>query len=117
MKEVSLVVLSKRAGLVRVGPMEVCYELLGMSELCCEDPRGLFVGAFVSGPVDQIEELAGPTSPINLGVEDFEDFVLRFAVNLDRWWRCLDASRDGVQSHRFQLRDLKYQMDGAHRVW
>ena len=59
------------------------YEFLGVSELCGKDPGGLLVSAFVASPVDQIEKLTGLMSPVNLGVKDFGDLVLQFAVNLN----------------------------------
>ena len=53
--------------------MEVRYEFLCVPELRGKYPRGLFVGAFISGPSDQVQELAGPTSPVDLRVENLRD--------------------------------------------
>ena len=69
----SLRELREGTGLVGVGPVEVRYELLCVSELRGQYPRGFFVGAFVSGPSDQVQELAGPMSPVDLRVENLRD--------------------------------------------
>ena len=112
----SLRELSEGAGLVGVGPVEVRYEFLGVSEFGGEDPRSFFVGAFVAGPADQVQKLAGPTSPVDLGVENLGDLVLWFTVDFDGWRRCLDTSGDGVRGSGLQLRDMKDRMDGTHGV-
>ena len=96
--------------------MEVRYEFLGVSKFGGEDPRSFLVGAFVTGPADQVQKLAGPTSPVDLGVEDLGDLVLRFTVDFDGRRRCLDASGDGVRCSGFQLRDVKDRMDGSHGI-
>ena len=112
----SLRELSEGAWLVGVGPVEVRYEFLCVPELRGKYPRGLFVGAFISGPSDQVQELAGPTSSVDLGVENLGDLVLWFAVNFNGRRRCLDTSGNGVRSSRLQLRDVKNRMDGTHGV-
>ena len=112
----SLRELSEGAGLVGVGPVEVRYEFLCVPELRGKYPRGLFVGAFISGPSDQVQELAGPTSPVDLGVENLGDLVLWFTVDFDGWRRCLDTSGDGVRSSGLQLRDMENRMNGTHGV-
>ena len=96
--------------------MEVRYEFLGVSKFGGEDPRSFLVGAFVAGPADQVQKLAGPTPPVDLGVEDLGDLVLRFSVDFDgrRW--CLDASGDGIRCSGFQLRDVENRMDGSHGI-
>ena len=112
----SLRELSEGAGLVGVGPVEVRHEFLGVSKFGGEDPRSFLVGAFVAGPADQVQKLAGPTSPVDLGVEDLGDLVLRFTVDFDGWRRRLNTSGDGVRSSGFQLRDVENWMDGTHGV-
>ena len=112
----SLGELSEGAGLVGVGPVEVRYEFLCVPELRGKYPRGLFVGAFISGPSDQVQELAGPTSPVDLRVENLGDLVLWFTVDFDGWRRCLDTSGDGVRSSGLQLRDMENRMNGTHGV-
>ena len=112
----SLRELSEGAGLVGVGPVEVRYEFLCVPELRGKYPRGLFVGAFISGPSDQVQELAGPTSPVDLRVENLGDLVLWFTVDFDGRRRCLDTSGDGVRSSGLQLRDMENRMNGTHGV-
>ena len=87
-----------------------------MSEFSGEDPQGFLVGAFVAGPADQVQESTGPTPPVDLGVENFRDLVLRFTVDFDGWRRRLNTSGDGVRSSGFQLRDVENWMDGTHGV-
>ena len=96
--------------------MKVRYELLSMSELRGEDPRGLFVGSFIASPTDQVEELTVPTTTVDLGVEDFGDFVLRFSVDFNRRRRWLNPAGDGVRSCGLELRDMEDRMDCAHGV-
>src|SRR6266705_2397620 len=53
---------------------------------------------------------------VNLGVKDLRDFVFRFTVNFDRWWRRLDAVWDGVGNGRLELGDMEDQVNGPHGV-
>ena len=106
----------QRPRLVRVGPMEVRHELLRVSELRSENPGRLLVRAFVARPSDQIEELTGATPSVYLGVQNLRDLILRFAVHLDRRWRRLSPTGNGVQSCGLQLRNVEDRVHGAHRV-
>ena len=96
--------------------MKVRNELLRVSEFRCEEPGGFLVRAFVSGPSDQIKELTTLASAVNLGVEDFGDFVLGFTVDFDGRRRSLDTSGDGVRSGWLELGDMENGVNGAHRV-
>ena len=68
-----------------------------MFKFCGRDPRGFFFGSFESSPFDEVLQLAFVSS-VELGVEDFRDFVFGFALNIDWRRRWLDAVGDGVQS-------------------
>ena len=108
--------LSEWTRFVGVGPVEVQYELLGVSKFGGEDPRGFLISAFIADPADQVQELTGPMPLVNLGVENFGDLVLRFTIDFDGQRRRLNTSRDGVRSSGFQLRDVENWMDGTHGV-
>ena len=93
--------------------MEVVEEFRRMFEFRRGNPRGLFVGAFVTEPPYEVQELAPPTF-VDLRVEDLRHLVLRFAVNLHGRRRRLYASRDGVGDRRLELRDVVDGVNSAH---
>ena len=53
---------------------------------------------------------------VNLGVEHFRDFMLKFSIDLYwRWWED-DTIRNGVQSYRLQHGDVEDRVDCSHSV-
>ena len=53
---------------------------------------------------------------IYLRVQDFQNLILMFTVNLNqRWWR-LYSIWDYVWYGGFELGDMEYRMDGVHGV-
>ena len=95
--------------------MEVQNEFLRIAEFRSKDPGGFFVSAFITGPTDQIQGFAAAPT-VDLGVENFGDFVLRLSIHKDRRWRRLDAPGDGVRSCGLELGDMEDGVDGAHGV-
>jgi len=63
--------------------MEIQDKFGRMSEFSCEYPRGFLVCAFVTHPPDQVQQFTGTTSVIDLGIQDFGDFELRFVIYHD----------------------------------
>ena len=53
---------------------------------------------------------------IQLGVENFSDFIFRFTIdfNWGRWW--LDAIQDDIGCGKLELRDMEDGMNCVHRV-
>ena len=83
--------LSERSRLVGVGQVEVRYKLLGVPKFSGKDPGHLLVGAFITGPADQVQESAGPMPLVNLRVEDFRDSSsLLTSMGGGGVWRCLE---------------------------
>ena len=86
----------KGARLVRVSLVEVRNELCSVFEFGGEDHLSLVTGALIAGPPDEIEERTCLAATVDLGVEDFGDLVLLFAVNLDWRWGCGDTLWNGA---------------------
>jgi hypothetical protein len=55
--------------------------------------------------------------PVGLGIKNFEDLVLGFAINFDWQWRRLGLLWNGVQDQRLEHRDMEDQVDCTHAVW
>jgi len=49
-----------------------------MSKLRSKDPGGFFISALIPCPMDEIQQLAGTMSVVNLGVKDFGDLKFQF---------------------------------------
>ena len=90
-----------RSRLVQVSEVKVVNQLRRMSELVSQQPGSLFVCTFVSGPTDEVQELAIPASTVDLRVEDFFNLILSFAVNVDQRWQSLYMIGDYVGCCRF----------------
>ena len=58
-------------------------EVRGVSELLSGEPGGFFISTFITSPADKVREFALAVF-VDLGVEDFTDFILKFALDLDR---------------------------------
>ena len=56
-------------GFVWIGLVEVRDEFGSVRELRCQEPRGLFISTFVTGPLNQVLELAFAPF-VYLGIED-----------------------------------------------
>jgi hypothetical protein len=54
---------------------------------------------------------------VDLGVKDFGDLILGFAINLDWRRRRLGPLQNGVQDQRLEHRDMKDRVDCTHAVW
>ena len=65
--------------------MEVGNEIFSMIKFNGGKPGKFFLGVFTTKPMDKIEKFARP-SAIDLGVEDFRDFIFEFALNFNWWW-------------------------------
>ena len=84
-------------GLVRIGLVEVGNEFGSVRELRCWEPRGFLICTFVTGPLNQVLELAF-ASLVYLGIEDPGYFVFRFPINDDRRIRGGVRTREGIWS-------------------
>ena len=80
--------------------MKVGNEIFSMVKFNGWKPGKFFVGVFITKPTDKIEKFAR-TSAINLGVEDFRDFVFEFPLNFNWWWRRLYTIWNFVRNCRF----------------
>ena len=72
-----------------------------MSELVSQQPRHFFICAFVSRPMDEVQEFAVLASMVDLQVKDLFDLILSFAVDVDWRWRSLYMIGDRVRCCRF----------------
>ena len=88
-----------------------------MSKFGGEYPRSLFVGAFITSPLDQVQEFASATPVVDLGVQNLGDLKLRFTIDNDQgqWW--LNLAGYGVRWCEFELRDVVDRVYGTHVVW
>ena len=68
-----------------------------MFEFHGRGPCGFFFSSFISSPLDEVLQLAFVLS-VELGDEEFRDLVFRFAIDIDRRQKWLDAVGDGVWS-------------------
>src|SRR5882724_3942669 len=96
--------------------MEIRDKFGRMSEFSCEYPRGLLVCAFVTHPPDQVQQFTGVMSVIDLGIEDFGDFKLRFVAYHDgrRWG--LDSIGDRVWVGGFQHGNMEHWVYSSEAV-
>jgi len=53
---------------------------------------------------------------VDFRVEDFGYFVLRFAINFNWWWGCLDLVWIGVESCRLEHRNIEDRVDCMHAI-
>ena len=98
--------------LVRVGAVEGVKEIGSVGEFGGGEPGGFFISAFVASPSDEVLELAS-ASFVDLGIKDFADFKLEFAVNFDRRRRSWDATRDFTGSVELEHGDVEDGVDCA----
>ena len=77
--------------------MEFHNKFGSMSEFGSEYPRGFFVCAFVACPTDKVQQFAGTSTVVDLGVKYLGDLEFRFIVDHDWRWRRLDSIRNGVR--------------------
>ena len=87
-----------------------------MSKFSCKYPRGFLVCAFITHPLDQVQQFTGVTSVIDLGIEDFGDFKLGFIVYHDGRWGWVNSIGDWDWVGRFQHRDVEHWVYGSEAV-
>ena len=63
--------------------MEGLKKVRSISKLRGGEPGGFFISTFITSPADKVKEFALAVF-VDLGVEDFTDFILKFALDLDR---------------------------------
>ena len=104
------------SGFVRIGLVEVGDQFRSVRELRCWKPRGFFIHTFVTGPLNQVLELAFALF-VYLGVKDRKYFIFWFPINDD--WRVWDRVpiRDGVRSCGFDYGDVENWVDRMHALW
>src|SRR5882672_4575425 len=86
-----------------------------MAKLLRSDPQRSFVHVLIAQPGHKIAESVLAVS-VDFRVQNLLDFKLHFAINLDRGWRWLVATRKGIRVLRFQHRYMKDRVDTSHRV-
>ena len=101
---------------VRIGLVEVGDEFRSVRELRCQEPRGFFIGTFVTGPLNQVLEFAF-ASFVYLGVKDRGYFVFRFPINDDRRVRDGVPTREGIRSCGLNHGDMENWVDRTHALW
>ena len=112
---VSGIGLREGTRLVRVGGVEGLEKVRSVSKLRSREPGGFFISAFVTSPSDEVLELAS-ASFVDLGIKDFADFKLEFAVNFDRRRRSWDATRDFTGSVELEHGDVEHGVNSTHGV-
>jgi len=94
------------------GPsLEIRDEFWGVPKFRRKDPCGLFVGAFVPGPTDQVQKFALMMTIIHLGVQHLSDLKLRLIVHIDRRQGRLDPVGDRIRGRGFQHGYMEYRVD------
>ena len=96
--------------------MEVGDEFGSMRELRCQEPRGFFIHTFVTGPLNQVLELAF-ASFVYLGIKDRGYFVFWFPINDDRRVRNGVPTREGIWSCGLDHGDMENWVDRTHALW
>ena len=56
------------------------------------------------------------SSAVDLGVQDFFDFVFNFSIDFDQRWRRLDAVGNTALEGGLELRHMEYRVHGLHGV-
>ena len=94
------------SGFVGIGLVEVGDEFRSVRKFRCRQPRGFFIHTFVTGPLNQVLELAF-ASYVYLGVKDRGYFIFRFPINDD--WRVRNRvlTKEGFQNCRFNHGDME----------
>ena len=87
-----------------------------MPEFSHKYPRGFLVGAFITHPSDQVQQFTGMMLVIDLGIENFGDFKLRFVIYHDSRQGGLNSIRDQVWIGGFQHRDVEHWVYGSEAV-
>src|SRR5882724_6537203 len=77
-------------------------------------PQGFLDSAFITHPLDQVQQFTGATSVIDLG--NFRDFKLRFIIYHDSRQGGLNSIRDWVCIGGFQHRDVEHWVYGSETV-
>ena len=99
--------------------MEVHNEFGNISKFGSEYPESFLVGAFVTCPTDKIQEFAGMTAVVNLGIQDFRYLEFGFVLDSDGWWWGLNSVRDRVWKCWFQHGDMEnrvYSMETIQQL-
>src|SRR5882724_5202094 len=96
--------------------MEIRDKFGRMSKFSCKYPRGCLVHAFVTHPLDQVQQFTGATSVINLGIEDFGDFELRLVVYHDGRQGGLDLIGAQVWVGGLQHGNMEHRVSGSEAV-
>ena len=87
--------------------MEIFNCFIGMDDVVKVNPVKLVGHIFVSEPVNFVLEYCFASDSFDPGVYNFVDLPFLLAVDLDRRWRRLNASRDGVFLGGVELRDVE----------
>ena len=103
-------------GFVRIGLVKVGDEFRSVRELRCWEPRGFLIRTFVTGPLNQVLELAFAPF-VYLGIEDRGYFVFRFPINDDRRVRNGVPTREGIRSCGLDHGDMENWVDRTHALW
>ena len=72
--------------LSRVSRVKFGDDLRCMTEFSHKHPGSLFISAFITSPMDQVQEVTVSLASVYLGIKDFSYLVFDFALNFD-WWR------------------------------
>jgi hypothetical protein len=78
------------------------------------EPVGFFLGALVTVPAYQIEQLALAEPSVIFGFEDFGNLVLDVPVDFNRGWGRLLASGEGIGCSGLDLGDVEHRVNRAH---
>ena len=87
--------------------MEIFDCFIGMDYIVEVNPVKLVGCIFVSEPANFVLEYCSASDSFDPGVYDFVDLPFLLAVDLDRRWRRLNMSGDGVFLGGFELRDVE----------
>ena len=87
--------------------MEIFDCFVGVDDVVEVNPVELVGRIFISEPANFVLEYCFASDSFDPGVYDFVDLPFLLAVDLDRRWRRLNASGDGVFLGGFELRDVE----------
>ena len=87
--------------------MEIFDCFIGVDNVIEVNPVELVGHIFISEPVNFVLEYCFASNLFDPGVYNFVDLPFLLAIVLDRRWRRLNASGDGVFLGGFELRDVE----------
>ena len=96
--------------------MEVRDKFGSVRELRYREPRGFFIRTFVTGPLNQVLELAFAPF-VYLGIEDQGYLIFRFPINDNQRVRDGVPTRERIWSCGFNHGDMENWVDRAHALW